>query len=452
MTLLQVLARCALALIAAGVMKPSWASPPVLPHDSPHKSVGTVSCASSMCHGSVTPWQESHVLRNEYVTWQRLDRHTNAWRILQLPNSVAMARKLGLAEGADKAKVCLDCHGHNPAAALRGPRFDPTDGVSCEGCHGPAEKWLATHVQPGATHARNIADGLYPTSEPVAMARLCISCHFGNESKLVTHRMMGAGHPRLGFDLETFASIQPPHYVIDDDWRRRKGSFDGVRIWAIGQALMVRQQLDVLTSPIQGREGLFPELVLFDCHACHRPMADKRWQPRQGLSPGRVRLNESSLLMLRNLTRVVSPLQADAISVQITQLHRAVTGDTVGRPADALSEARKLAALVDEQVTRFARHSFSRADLQALFREVVREGLRTGHQDYAGAEQTYLAMKSIAAHLQKQGALPQASAMNEVFTRMRGLLREDEKYAHRAFRDELQHMESLVNVWAAAPR
>jgi hypothetical protein len=84
-------------------------------------------------------------------------------------------------------------------------------------------------VAPGATHAGNVKRGLYPTDEPVAQARLCLSCHFGNKDKFVTHRMMGAGHPRMSFELDTFSQTQPPHFVADADWERRKGAYDGVR-------------------------------------------------------------------------------------------------------------------------------------------------------------------------------------------------------------------------------
>ena len=61
-----------------------------------------------------------------------------------------------------------------------------------------------------------------------------------------------------------------------------------------GQALLVSEMMDVLADPKRGRDGLFPELVLFDCHACHKPMGGKKWGPRQGtgLGPGVVRLND----------------------------------------------------------------------------------------------------------------------------------------------------------------
>ena len=67
--------------------------------------------------------------------------------------------------------------------------------------------------------------------------------------------------------------------------------------------------MDVLPIPKRSHDGLFPELVLFDCHACHHPMSDKRWAPRVPGPRARacVRLNDSSMLMVRQIARVVDP-------------------------------------------------------------------------------------------------------------------------------------------------
>src|SRR5690606_37170209 len=167
-----------------------------------------------------SPWKDSNVLQNEFVTWSRVDKHhTRAYAVLRNERSQRIARNLGLKEPAHEARLCLDCHAHHPPPAQRGERFRVEDGVSCEGCHGPAEGWIKSHVAPGATHADNVARGLYPTDEPVAQAELCLSCHFGNRDKCVTHRMMGAGHPRMSFEPDTFAQTQPPHFVADADWQ-----------------------------------------------------------------------------------------------------------------------------------------------------------------------------------------------------------------------------------------
>jgi len=47
---------------------------------------------------------------------------------------------------------------------------------------------------------------MYPTEEPMERARLCLSCHLGTERKFATHEIMGAGHPRLAFELELYGS------------------------------------------------------------------------------------------------------------------------------------------------------------------------------------------------------------------------------------------------------
>ena len=303
-----------MALAAALTAASAMAEPPApaatattatLPYHSDDKSVGVVNCANSLCHGSVQPIKDSNVLQTEYVTWSRVDKHARSYKVLFSEQSLRIGRNLGLAKPPSQEKICLDCHAHNVPVAQRGERFKFDDGVSCEACHGPAGRWLESHVQDGATHADNLKNGLYPTDDPVARAQLCLSCHFGNADRFVTHRIMGAGHPRMSFELDTFTVVEPAHFKPDSDWEKRKRMWDGVKVWAIGQALVVSEMMDVLVDPKRGRDGLFPELVLFDCYACHHPMSDKRWAPRiAGLGPGTVRLNDSSMLMVRQIARV----------------------------------------------------------------------------------------------------------------------------------------------------
>lgn len=442
--------RTLLLLLPMGSALAAPASPH-LPGESPHQSIGVVNCASSMCHGAVAPWKESNILHNEYSTWLRLDRHAGAYELLFNDASKRIAKKLGLPKAAHEEKICLDCHAHNPAPANRGGRFSINDGVSCEGCHGPAEKWVQSHTEPDATHARNVQDGLYPTDQPVAMAKLCLSCHFGNENKLVTHRIMGAGHPRLSFDLDTFASFQPPHYRIDADWKQRKGSYDGVRLWAIGQGVAVQSLLTTLAHPVRGRDGLFPELVLFDCHACHHPMSAQRWQPRLGIGPGKIRLNDSNLLMLRNIVKALYPAYAPGFTTQAQRLHRTIAGEADWEHQDALAEAKKLTAMVEQQIRLFEKRRFTNDDLKAILRELVNEGIADSYSDYAGAEQAYMAIAGVASHLQKAGGFSaeRARQINAVLNGMRTALASDEKYQPAVFKAELFKLRALTGAPAA---
>jgi hypothetical protein len=431
----------ATATACAALAAAAAESAPPLPYEMQALNIGVVNCASSLCHGSISEWKDSNVLQNEYVTWSRVDKHAlKAYPVLLNERSRRIAKNLGLKEPAHEAKICIDCHSYNPPVERRGERFKFSDGISCEACHGPAEKWIKTHVAPNATHEENVANGLYPTSDPVALARLCLSCHFGNKDKFVTHRIMGAGHPRISFELDTFSQTQPPHFVVDADWEKRKGRWDGVRVWAIGQALAAQEQLDTVLDPKRGRDGLFPELVVFDCHACHHPMSETRWKPRVGTRPGTIRFNDANLLMLRQIVRRSFPADAAPFSDLVLQLHRAVAGEG----GDALEAARKLRRGLDAVVERLRMREFSDADLRAILAGLIDDGLDGQYRDYSGAEQATMAIGSVMNFLAKHGALAGVREANGALDRLYEAVRHDEKYRPESFQAALQGLKTTV--------
>lgn len=428
------------AVLAAAALGTQAADAP-LPYEAKAKHVGVVNCASSLCHGSITEWKGSNVLQNEYVTWSRVDKHAlRANQVLWNDQSKRIAKNLGLKQPAHEAKVCVDCHGHNPPTEYRGERFRASDGVSCEACHGPAENWVKSHVAPGATHQDNVKNGLYPTSDPVALAKLCLSCHFGNKDKFVTHRIMGAGHPRISFELDTFTHTQPAHFVVDEDWNKRKGQWDGIRLWAIGQALAAQEQLDVILDPKRGRDGLFPELVVFDCHACHHPMSDVRWKPRVGTRPGTIRFNDSNLLMLRHIVKRVSPADSGGFNDLVLALHKAVAGEG----GDALDAARKLRKGLDGVIDKTRARPFDDADLKAILGGLIDDGLAGQYTDYAGAEQASMAIGSLLNFLAKRGAVRDVKAANGSLNRLFETVKDDEKYKHERFQQALAGLKTTV--------
>ncbi len=412
-----------------------------LPYQVNLKSMGVVNCANSLCHGAVQPWKDSSVLQNEYVTWSRVDKHARAYRVLFNDQSARIASNLGLGK-ASEAKVCLDCHAHNIPAERRGERFQFEDGVSCEACHGPSEQWLPKHVEEGATHAGNLAAGLYPTADPADRARLCLSCHFGNEDRFVTHRIMGAGHPRLSFELDTFTAVEPAHFKIDADWEKRNGMWDGVKVWAIGQALIVADMMDVLADPKRGRDGLFPELVLFDCYACHHPMSDKHWAPRiPGLGPGVVRLNDSSQLMVRAIARVVDPALGERIAETMVRLQQTVTGG-----GDAIGLAKSLRTDMDELIRQLDQRTITAADMRAILAQLVNDGLNGQFRDYAGAEQATMAIGSVANFMYRKGILTSARDINGGLASLQAAVANDERYSPAQFEAALRDFRGAVGL------
>jgi len=416
----------------------------LLPYQSPHKTEGAATCASSLCHGSIKTWQGSTVLQNEYVTWSRVDKHAKAYNVLFNEKSKRIAKNLNLTEGAHQAKLCVDCHGHNVPADRHGEKFSIQDNITCEACHGPAEKWLRSHVAsdapPEQTHQQNIAAGMYPTSDVEARAKLCLSCHFGNKDKLVTHRLMGAGHPRMTFELDTFTEMAPKHFVIDGDYGQRKRVWEGVKVWAIGQALAIDDSLDILLHPTLGRDGIFPELVLFDCHACHRPMAENRLQAKTPLgvaaTPGLVRLNDSNMIMLGVIARVIDPKLGERVTKQTIALHKAIAGDkSVGTVASVAGEMK---TLLREVITLIKATPIEAKLLNSVLLTLVDDGINGTYRDYAAAEQATLAISSIAEFMARQGQLKSPSQFNAKWKLLNASLQHDEKFKPQEFVTKLQ--------------
>ena len=235
-----------IAQLALALLTPAALAQP-LPEVDDRVHEGVASCASTVCHGRVNADDDATVWLNEYRVWLRQDYHSRAYRTLLTEQSQAMAAKLGL-PAAHTADLCLDCHADNVPPERRGTRFQIDDGVGCEACHGGAGDWLESHAEQGTSHADNIANGLYPTDQPGTRAALCLSCHLGTRNKFATHRIMGAGHPRLSFELETFSANQPAHYSVDADYVERKGRPDSVSMWLSGLAMNSATLLDLLAS------------------------------------------------------------------------------------------------------------------------------------------------------------------------------------------------------------
>jgi hypothetical protein len=443
---LAVLAAFAAAapIAAAQVTTPVATSAPKttavpLPYRSTDMSMGVVNCANSLCHGSVEPLKDSNVLHTEYVTWSRVDKHARAYQVLFNEKSQRIAKNLGLGKPSE-AKLCLDCHTHNVSKERRDERFRVDDGVSCEACHGPSGRWLEAHVQDNAKHEDNLKAGLFPTSDPVPRAQLCLSCHFGNADRFVTHRLMGAGHPRMAFELDTFTAVEPAHFKTDTDWEKRKRLWDGVQVWAIGQALAVSEMMDVLTDPKRGRDGLFPELVLFDCHACHHPMSDRRWTPRTpGLGPGVVRLNDSNMLMVRQISRVVNAPLGARIAATMTRLQQGV-----GSGNDALMQAHALKADMKTLIPALEAHQFTEADMRGILNGLVNDGLSGQYHDYAGAEQATMAIGSVANFMYQRGILKSARNINGGLDALQKTVANDERYNPAQFQAALRNFRAVV--------
>ena len=401
-----------------------------LPDRAADRHMGVATCAASQCHGSAAPRDSSGVMQNEYVTWTRDDPHSKAYATLANDESRAIAARLGLGS-ATTAKICLDCHADNVPASRRGEKFQLSDGVGCEACHGGAERWLSTHYNtPAVDHAANLAAGLYPTEKPQERAELCLSCHLGTADKFATHRIMAAGHPRLSFELDTFTELwrtagRHPHYRVDSDYAARKDTQRHSYVWAVGVIAEARARMELVLHRSFDSGAMFPELGLYDCHACHRSMKSVQWRalPRHGdAGPGLPYLNDGALVMSMALARVVDARLAADFQELLAGLHASGSKDVGSIRAAAGRLLESLNAL-DRQL---GPATLAQRETQ-LLRELLATGAEGNYIDYVSAEQAFMAVQMLVFDIGD-------ASMKERLDTLGDALTDDERYSPSRFK------------------
>jgi hypothetical protein len=436
-------ATSALAMLFCSTLVIATEMVPLPVHDG-HVHEGVASCASSNCHGAVKEFRNSNIRHNEYITWDRQDVHSDAYAKMLGKEFKDITDKLGL-KSPQYEPVCLACHASSVAMSLRGKKFQLSDGIGCETCHGGAQNWLATHTDKAASHASNVANGLYPNADLLQRTRLCMSCHYGNSQQFVSHEIMGAGHPRISFEMDTFSELQPPHFVQDDDYKKRKTPYSNVQVWAVGQVVAAESVLAMLKSDHMKPGRLFPELSLFDCHSCHHPMSDKSWTPRPGtgLGPGIVPINDASLLMLRHVMVPIAAGEAWRFRKLLQELHAAATTGYENLIVK-VDEMQQIVAAFSKAIRA---HEFTAGDIKAITLSLMNEGVWGEYKDYVAAEQAVMAISALTISWDRLAPFADArrSQIKTAIDKLYLLVENEEAYQQRAFSDALRALRDVIS-------
>lgn len=381
-----------------------------LPADSAH--LGVASCAGSTCHGRSEA--DGRIVRqDEILRWQEpsspTGAHSRAFAVLSNERSAAIARRLGIGP-ATSAPMCLGCHSDN--AATRGPRFQQSDGIGCEACHGGAARWIDVHKT--GNRQASLAAGLVPLNDPAVRASVCLDCHFGSADggQFVTHRIMAAGHPRISFELDLFSTLQQ-HHDEDGDYVRRKGRNDSARVWATGQAMALDRALSLFSNPGLGTEGAFPEFYFLDCHSCHRRIYDSEQfsptmvdNPARPIPLGMPPFNDENMIMLTAAARVAAPGQAQNFEAASRAFHAAFGKDR----GSAVAAAGRLRTSAQGLAGAFRSASFGRAQTFAMIDMIGSNAISPRFTDYEGSVQAVMAIDTLLNALVNAGDVPQGSA------------------------------------------
>ena len=411
--------------------------------------LGVASCAGSTCHGRMAG--DGPVVRqDEIARWQEPSTHggahSRAFAVLSNSRSQFIGRNLGIADPSSSA-TCLGCHSSAASAGGGTFRYQTTDGVNCESCHGAAQGWISSHyagLLDGRTqHADNVRRGLRPLEDASVRAGVCLDCHYGSaeQGQFVTHRLMAAGHPRIAFELDLFSTLQA-HHNEDADYIERKGQPDHVQMWAVGQAMALQRSLSLFQNSNRATEGVFPEFTFYDCHSCHRRIYDQAEPVRTGVdNPGRPipegmpPYQDENMIMLSAAARVAAPALAERFDARVRAFHIGMTRDRV----NAVAAARELQAVTGELVAAFEGSSFGPGSAQRMAQAIAGEAIRSRFTDYEGSVQAVMGVDTLLSAMVSSGqaTVGSAATIRSDINRAYAAVRDPNAYRPREFQSAL---------------
>ena len=359
----------------------------------PAKYTGAGSCGASNCHGSTKPKADYPKL-NENISWLQKEKHAKAYETLAnerlksgvKPSRIAKALNIAKAEASDR---CLACHAVNVKPELRGPKFDVADGVHCDGCHGPGEKWLEPHAAKGWTHEQSVKLGMYDTKDLLLRAEKCVSCHLQIDADMVV-----AGHPDLlAFELDTFSREMPPHW-------RDKGTWFGPRAWATGQVISLREAAKQLADRTRGNAQA---KLIQDAAAKVRGHG----------------------VVVRQVFAVLAPDAQKALEADL-----AAVADLVGKGdrAGASAAAGRLVTAMNQQAPRIAGRDLDQATTKRLMLSVSGDTDAASAAGLRGAEQVAMGLDRLyAAYSNAPGQKP-SKAVTDALDRLFALIDDPAKF------------------------
>jgi hypothetical protein len=345
-----------------------------------HKYTGTGSCAASSCHGAKKPAAKPGDPDDTYTIWATKDKHNKAYTTLTKKESVAIAQKLKIAKATESDK-CTGCHALHITKDQLTPKakYDVADGVSCDSCHGPAEKWLEGHDkgEKAWPHSKSVGVGMYDTKDVLKRAELCVSCHLSIEAEMVA-----AGHPTMIFELDSFSQNQPPHWKDQKEWF-------GPLAWSTGQAVALRESAQQLATRAKGNA---PDALV-----------KESWEQTRGHA-----------IALRPLLAQVAADSGKTLDQEIGAIGEAFGKDK----AKVAASAGNIAKLGGDLSKRLAQTKFNKDIVWATLKGAVSDPERATSAGLRSAEQVAMSVDSLFRAVNAVAKPPEGKAIDAAIGKM----------------------------------
>ncbi len=420
---------------------------------------GAGNCAN--CHDGKAGKRDDGSRLMTYSEWRGAEDtgpHFNAFKTLHNDQSKRMAQILARYDGSNADPTqrtdCLACHAfaHDIPSEQKGREFDLFDGVSCEACHGRAEGWKAKHeLENWREQSRDewLKLGMYETRDVNRWAEMCLKCHLGSDDQTVSHTLMGAGHPDLSFEFFGDLYRVPKHWRDERSWLSAdEGSWFAVRLWAVGQAVTLRENMNQIARSL-ATDGV-PDFALFDCFACHHELQNASWRQQRALSsrvPGQPAWDASSWVVSRHLVDVVWPEASPRFAEHIATIATSLTLSNPDRER-VRAAAVELADLANQLASKVVTKRFGLDDTKAIIMRIARDAEYAVTVGPRGAEQVFGALYALyRVAWVEAGPAPKGNVeIQKALAEIRSMLFDDKHESTPANFDADLFRKSLKNI------
>lgn len=411
-----------------------------------NKYMGAGSCASSNCHGAAEPRKRAgiDINQNEFSIWNIYDKHRKAFDVLLEPKSQRIARNLRLPDPAEESEECLVCHSTYVPAALWGKQFDLADGVSCESCHGPSEKWLGPHTASDWSYEKSLELGMYDTKNIFTRAKICVDCHIGDEKRSVDHEMIAAGHPDINkFELDTFIAFMPPHWRKSDE----TDAWADTEIWGAGQIVALKQAIEQLARRADRKAWHdWPEFSEFDCYSCHHNLRDESWRQVRGYAEtlSIPPWNASRYVVLRQLANKVSPELRISLDGEISTLSSLLDRIGARDSGQISSSAMSVVELTDNLEAQVKGVKFDESLTYALLLGISGDSEYIANAGVRSAEQAAMSLESLFFTYSASVQGPNNKQISDAIAGLFDYLEQPENYQPSKFSSQMRNINQLL--------
>lgn len=366
------------------------------------KYMGQNDCSTAACHGAnkSAPTYPGDCNHSESTVYDKFDLHARSFaskdgkKGLNNDLSNKIAKELGIKKASEDQR-CLVCHAlsgfSNGAAKARIPLNYPVDvapaalakktfnvkqGVNCDGCHGPSDKYLPLHTVKGWTQGERVKvgsdalfnqSGLYDTKNLKFRANSCVSCHLKIDPELIK-----ANHPELPFELDRFCHGEWMHW-------RPSGDYYGAKSWAMGQFVCVREAALQLAERVKGESV------------------------DQGLRLDSYKQVVAHLLMARHPAKWIAPEMEAELMKQL-----AAVNDNWKDAAKVDAPLQAMAKTADALADKLNPMKVDAAAAEQLLKCVAAEGEVAAARGFRSAQQYWYALTALEETNFLKGAAPEA--------------------------------------------